>query len=359
MNRYELWLNSSKLCCNTIDKLLDKFQDEKNLWEYSIKNNNKDRIINNRTQTILERTWNADKFENLESFLKTSEIKFITYKEELFPRRLKNIKDMPYSLFYLGDIETLNKFTCVSVVGARNNSIYGENVSKLIAKELVKNNINVISGMARGIDSFSHIGTLNNNGFTCAILGSGIDIIYPYENKNLYHKIAEKGCVISEFPLGTKPLATNFPQRNRIISGLSDLVIVVEAKFRSGSLNTANHGGDQSRTVMAVVGSILSPLSFGCHEAIRNGAKPIYCMEDIFEELKMDYSNGNISNTFNDFNKEQEKIYSILSDYPLHIDELYRKSHIDIKELYGVLFELQMKNEIECIKGNYYKRKTS
>jgi DNA processing protein len=278
--------------------------------------------------------------------------KITTFNKENYPSKLKLYDDSPVVLYYYGNIDMLNTRTNVSIVGSRKNSIYGTNVTKLISKELSINGINIISGLAKGIDAYAHSTCIENDGFTCAVLGCGIDIIYPKENKILYEDMKNKGVILSEFPPGTQPYAYNFPVRNRIISQLSDLVIIVEAGIKSGSLITANLALEQGIDVMAVPGSIFSEQSKGCNKIIKDGAYPLTSIEDVFELLKTNYlHSGNNSYTLN---PSEKKIHELINDSPIHIDDIIKIANIDIKQLYEVLFELQLKNEIMCLSGNYY-----
>ena len=206
----------------------------------------------------------------------------LTPLEKRYPYRLQFIPNPPPKLWIKGNNLNLFKKPALAVVGSRKPSDYGRQAVKKIISQLVKRGFVIISGMARGIDSTAHKLTLGNKGETIAVLGSGLDIIYPPENKQLYHQIQ---LVVSEFPLGTKPKGNNFLSRNRIISGLSDGVIVIEASRRSGTLNTARHAAEQGKEVFAVPGPITSPTSEGTAWLIKNGAKLIYDIEDIIEEL--------------------------------------------------------------------------
>jgi DNA processing protein len=210
--------------------------------------------------------------------------------------------------------------------------------------------------MAKGIDYFANKSCLDNEGYTCAVLGSGLDIVYPKENLKIFNKIVRNGCVISEYLPGTPPYAYNFPLRNRIISALSDIIIVIEAGEKSGSLITANLALEQGKDVMAVPGSIFSNESKGTNKLIKDGAFPLTCVNDIFNLMGIEIKNEK-KTTISSFNSEIHKgIYSIINDSPLHINDIIRVTNIDIKQLYEVLFEMQIKNEILCLSGNYYVR---
>lgn len=211
-------------------------------------------------------------------------IEEISIENEDYPKQLKEIYDPPLKIYVLGNKKILKQFG-IAIVGARNASNYGKNVALKISKNLSEKGINIISGLALGIDTCAHFGCLNNSiGKTIAVLGGGIDEMYPKQNIELAKNILKcGGCIISEYPLGTKPEKMNFPQRNRIISGLSSGVLVVEASEKSGSLITADYALDQGREVFAVPGNIDSFRSVGTNQLIKDGAKIVTCCEDILE----------------------------------------------------------------------------
>ena len=207
-------------------------------------------------------------------------IEIITKESGVFPENLKNIHDVPRKLYCLGDVSLLKK-KAVAVVGARKCSEYGRQVALKVGETLANNDIVTVSGMAEGVDAAAHIGALNAGGWTIAVLGSGVDVCYPRCNKSLYEKILKQGLVISEYPLGTKPVPYNFPRRNRIISAISSAVTVIEAGSGSGSLITAEIAAEQGKEVMAVPGNINSTYSIGCNKLIADGASIMTVPEDI------------------------------------------------------------------------------
>ncbi|MDF2882667.1 MAG: uptake protein [Clostridiaceae bacterium] len=353
MNYYNYWIVNLPLPKRTKSKLISEYKTSENIY-YALKNGycdiiNYEEIINffkNDYEDIIKR-----KINNLiEEGVDLSIISSLNY-----PKSLLNIKNPPFGLFYKGNIDKLNDKYNVSIVGARKCSYYGRNVTELICKELSINKINIISGLARGIDSIAHESTLNNGGYTCGVLGCGIDMVYPKENKKIYDIMKSRGCIISEFMPGTGPLKDNFPIRNRIISGLSQLVIVIEADERSGSLITASFATDQNRDVMAVPGSIFSNCSRGTNRLLHDGAAVYTEIQDIFDYLKISYvMNSAIDNSKDKFTYLENKIYRVINDSPIHIDDIMKITNIDINRLYEVLFELQLKKHIICLAGNYY-----
>ena len=206
----------------------------------------------------------------------------INMNSRYYPERLKNIDDAPKELYCLGNLELLNYKNNIAMIGSRNCSSYGERVAKEFAYNLAKEDVCVVSGLAKGIDSFSHIGALNAKGKTIAVLGSGLDNIYPKENIKLVEEIINNnGLVISEYPLGTKPLKYHFPARNRIISGLSDSVLVVEARKNSGTNITVDFALEQGKDVFVIPGNIYSKTSDGTNFLITEGAIPVVSYKDI------------------------------------------------------------------------------
>lgn len=354
MNDYEIWFAAAKLSYNIKNKLINEFKNVQNIWYYSTRDE-ENNYINKNIRKSLMNAWDEKNISTIKERLKVNRINTVTITDELYPYRLKQYDDSPYMLFYKGDIKTLNNRKNVSIIGARDCTSYGENVANLICNSLCIDNINIISGMARGIDSVAHKKCMDNNGYTCAVLGSGIDVIYPKENKYLYNNIIENGCIISQFLPGTKPYAFNFPIRNRIISGLSDLIVVIEANKKSGTLITASAALEQGKDVIAVPGSVFSKQSKGTNRLIKDGAYAFTEIQDIYDLLDMHYI-AEVKENFNDMSSLEKKVYGRIKSVPVHFDDILRLTNIDIKQLYEVLFELQLKDEIMCLSGNYYVR---
>ncbi|MBX4269387.1 DNA-processing protein DprA [Clostridium estertheticum] len=355
MNDYDIWFSLVKLSPKIKLKLINDFHNTQQIWYYGVRNK-KTEYFNNTLINVLTHAWSDKEIDNVRRNLETNEIKSIQYYEDGYPQKLKNYDDAPYTLFYKGNIMPLNEGYNISVVGSRKYSNYGKDVTKIICSDLCASKVNIISGMAKGIDTFAHVSCLTNDGYTCAVLGSGLDVIYPKENYRIFNEIVQKGAVISEFLPGTPPYAYNFPQRNRIISALGDIIIVIEAGEKSGSLITANLALEQGKDVMAVPGSIFSFESKGTNKLIKDGAFPLTSSNDIFEVLGIDIKTEKNTTVRSLNSKLSEKIYSIISDSPLHINDIIRITSIDIKQLYEVLFEMQIKNEVLCLSGNYYVR---
>jgi DNA processing protein len=293
--------------------------------------------------------------------LEKKKYSLLTRDDDDYPGLLREIFDPPCVLYCAGRREVLGE-DAVAVIGARRPSAYGRAVSEKLAAELASRGVVVISGMARGIDSQAHWGALKE-GKTVAVLGSGLEDIYPPENRKLFSKIAEKGVVITEYPLDSPPLAFHFPLRNRIISGLSQAVVVVEATRRSGSLITARLALEQNREVMAVPGNITSELSQGTHWLIKAGAKLVESWEDVAEELAPSLKEKLLSQGRGKMEKmpqldaKEGRIFSALRpDSLIHIDELAENTEFSVSELLAILLSLELKGLIVQSPGKYYQR---
>lgn len=289
-------------------------------------------------------------------------VSIITSDSPLYPRLLLNIYDFPPILYVRGTLS--DQDINVAVVGSRRASTYGRFTTERLCRELAMKGVTVVSGMARGIDSAAHAGAIAGKGRTIAVLGSGIDVIYPPENRKLFEKIAENGAVITEFPFSTQPLASNFPTRNRIISGLSLGVVVVEANEKSGSLITARVALEQGRDVFAVPGSIDSPGTKGTHRLIREGAKLVENTYDILEEIapqvnlntvNAEPSAGNLIQDHAEKSEalqaDEKAILKLVGKKPVHIDTLVADSGNTVHDVLSILTSLELGGYIEQLPG--------
>jgi DNA processing protein len=303
-----------------------------------------------------------DAAEKEASAVKQRGIRIITYADLQYPINLRQVEDAPVFLYAKGSIEDTDRYA-VAMVGSREMSDYGRAIACKIAGELASCGITIISGMARGIDAMSHLSALSAGGRSIAVLGCGIERPYPYENKGLYAKLINAGCVISEFPIGTPPLKENFPKRNRLISGLSLGVIVIEAALKSGSLITANYALEQGRDVFAVPGSVTSKGSEGTNWLIKKGAKLVQKTEDIIEELSPQLK-GILKESSSKYilppqpqleiNPEEKAICNILGQEPLHIDMIARKTGFSAGKLSALLSGLEIKGVIRQAEGKRF-----
>lgn len=279
---YWIWLSILNLRSIEKIKLIEIFKNPKII--YNLKEKDLKKITD--SEEIIYKIIDKTKRYNLENILKESvknNIKIILYTNKIYSQKLSKIYDYPIVLYAKGNVDLLNS-NSISIVGCRNCSEYGKKVAEKFSYMLAKKNFTIVSGMARGIDSYAHKGALMAKGNTIAVLGSGIDYIYPKENKNLYKNILDNnGLIISEHSLDTKPIPEYFPQRNRIISGLANKILVVEATKNSGSIITASFAIEQGKNVYAVPGNITSNNSSGTNELIKDGAILVCSLEDILD----------------------------------------------------------------------------
>ncbi len=285
-------------------------------------------------------------------------ISFLSYEDDDYPEKLRNIPDAPYGLYIRGRLPEDGKKT-VAIVGARRCSEYGRAVARRLGERLAKCGVCVVSGLAAGIDSAGHRGALRGGGMTCAVLGCGVDLCYPVSNRELYYDVLEEGGLVSEYSPGTQPLPGFFPARNRIIAGLSDAVVVVEAKSRSGSLITADHALEQGREIYAVPGRMDDALSAGCNMLIRQGAGMIVSVEDFLKELSSGTFPGTCPDSFEKLllEKEEYLVYSCVDLRPKTVEELLLETKLSMPELAAVLFALMRRGFItETFKNCYIRR---
>jgi len=286
-------------------------------------------------------------------------IHWVTIFDELYPKILRQTADPPWVLYYKGDPALFKIDRQIAIVGTRTPTAYGRKIAMSIAKELSAHSFCVVSGLARGIDAYAHLGALEQgNGGTIAVLGTGIDQIYPAENKNLFTQIEQKGLIISEYPLGTPARAGMFPRRNRIIAGLSLGTLVIEAAERSGSLITADLALEESRDVFAVPGPITSQQSRGTLALIREGAKLTMSAEDVISEYgyrgTWTQQQKGIDQRSETLNHDEQKILTFLSASPVSFDEIMAFTKFDFGHLHSLLLSLLMKKRIEQLPGSLY-----
>ena len=320
--------------------------------------------VPNMDHALIDRLAHISHFDWAEAELKRAherKIEVLTYLDPKYPQKLKYIYDPPPLLYVQGDSRLLETIS-LAVVGSRRASFYGLSVTSHLVKNLTHEGLTIMSGGARGIDTQAHKTTLENKGKTIVILGCGLDITYPEENKNLFKEVVESGCLVSEFPLGCAPYKFNFPQRNRIISGLSSGVLVVEAAKRSGSLITARFALEQGKDVFAIPGSILSPHYEGTNQLIHDGAILTQNAQDILWHLGIDkkkessYTENTLSQN-NFFSEEEKKIFNVLSHEVQTADEIERVTNIDIKTIQESLTHMQLEGYVKEVAGKKFVRK--
>jgi DNA processing protein len=277
--------------------------------------------------------------------------RIFTIADSEYPQNLLNIPDPPLMLYVKGRLDLLNAQS-LAIVGSRSASAQGLRNAEAFAKSASDSGLCIVSGMAHGIDAAAHQGGLQGAGSSIAVVGTGLDKIYPAANRELAHQLAQSGAIISEFPLGTPPLAANFPRRNRIISGLSLGCLVVEASLQSGSLITARMALEQGREVFAIPGSIHSPQSRGCHALIKQGAKLVENAQDILEEL------GYRKTASTTVAAPEHPLFMHLGFDPLDAESLAQRSGLTIGELSAILLQLELDGAIASLPGGLYQRIT-
>lgn len=283
--KYWIWLASVE-GLGPVKKfaLLNKFETAKRIYNATEKEILKVDGMSDKIVQNMQKAKDAKLLEKYEKYILKNDIKIINISDDNYPAKLKNIYAPPITIFAKGDISLLNSKS-IAIVGSREPSKYGIYVAEKFSKELSKEGITIVSGLARGIDTFAHVGALSSFGKTVAVLGSGIDVVYPKENAKYYREISERGLIISEYIVGTAPESKNFPQRNRIISGLSDGVLVVEARKNSGTMITTDFALEQGKELYVIPGNITSNLSAGTNNLIKEGAKLVTDVYEILEDL--------------------------------------------------------------------------
>ncbi|MFC1516946.1 DNA-processing protein DprA [Candidatus Margulisiibacteriota bacterium] len=286
-------------------------------------------------------------------------IKPITIFADEYPEQLKHIYAPPYILYTVGKVELLKKKNWLAIVGTRQPSFYGMKMTTLFSQELVKNGWGIVSGMAKGIDAKAHETALINEGKTIAVLGCGIDVIYPYENKHLYKEIREKGLILSEMPLGTEPQAFQFPLRNRIITGLAKGTLVIEGDYKSGAMISGKTALDQDREVFALPGRATDVASNGPNWLIKQGAKPATDIQDILEEfgVKNAVKKTVKNEVIKYFSKEENIVFQeLVEEDSKNIEVLSEKTGLEFTTLLMILSGLELKGYIKQLPGKLFIR---
>jgi DNA processing protein len=293
--------------------------------------------------------------------------RLINWTDPEYPKNLLQIYDPPVLLYVRGDAEVLN-LPCISIVGTRRPTLYGTQMAQSLGRDLSARGLVIVSGMARGIDAIGHQGSMAANGRAIGVLGTGIDVCYPKENKKLYEKVLERGAIISEFPLHTHPAPENFPIRNRIVAGMPLGVIVIEGAQYSGSLITARLAMEFGREVFGVPGNVTQPVSFAPNQLIKQGAKLVTNAEDVIEELptpvraaltKAEQPEAEQRNLLvaASLNPTEKKLYDLLSsDESSHIDEIVERSGLNSSEVLATLFNLEMKGIVRQSPGKRFSK---
>jgi DNA processing protein len=283
-------------------------------------------------------------------------VRALTWEDPAYPQPLLTISDPPPVLYVRGDLRFEDAWA-VAMVGTRTASVYGREAARVLATDLARAGVTIVSGLARGIDAQAHRSALDAGGRTIAVLGSGVDIIYPWEHRKLAEEIVDRGALVAEYALGTKPEASNFPPRNRIISGLSRGVIVVEAGEQSGALITADFAAEQGRDVFAVPGGIFQRGSRGTNRLIRDGAQPVLSANDVLEVLNMTSVAEHVeAQMLLPADATEAVVFEQLSDDPAHVDEVGRASGLPIATVSSTLALMELKGLVRQVGGMKYIR---
>lgn len=345
-----------------IFSLLNQFKNFEQIFDSSIQNLLEvDGITKTLASKILKSNETAEQIiselnQELSALVKIG-ARLISYFDDEYPEILKNIYFPPIFLYIKGTFDSSDS-NAVAIVGTREPSNYGKNIAETFSRELVEQGLTTVSGLARGIDTIVHQSSIEAKGRTIAVTGSGLDIVYPSENKKLFNEIAENGVIISEYPLGTKPDAQNFPRRNRIISGLSLGTVIIETKINGGAINTANYALDQGREVFAIPGMINSKTSEGPNALIQKGtAKLVTRTDDILEELRLRNTKGDKKvrdATPVQLNLFEEKIFSALKDGEKQIDEISQLTALNTSDCLVHLLNMEFKGVVRQRPGKVF-----
>jgi len=334
--------------------LLTYFGDAQTAWEAS-SSDLQQAGLTKRIAGELVRNRNEISLDQIMDRMEEKSIRALTWEDKSYPRLLKNIDQPPPVLYVRGQVQEADEWS-VAVVGTRRvTQHYGRRVTEDIASFLAANGLTVISGMARGVDAIAHKSALRKGGRTIAVLGCGLDIVYPPEHDKLAEEIAENGALVSDYPLGTQPLSVNFPPRNRIISGLSLATVVVEAGYKSGALITAKFAVDQGRDVLAVPGNIYNPHSRGTNHLIQQGAFPVLNPKDILEALDLNLvAEQQAAQLTLPVDPVESQVYTLLGSEPVHVDEISIRTEMPVEAITAALTMMELKGLVRQVGGMQY-----
>lgn len=355
--KYWLACMAEKIGVHQVSGLLQKYKTAEAIYSLTKEKLEAEAFLSEKSIEEMLASKEEDRLKEAADEMKSKKIHLITIEDREYPKRLMTLPDKPYALFVRGSLPAEEKLT-VGIVGARGCSEYGRELAGVLGETLAASGALVISGMAKGIDSAGHFGALRAGADTYAVLGCGVDICYPPGNRLLYNKIAEHGGILSEYPLHAQPLAWHFPVRNRIISGLCDVLVIVEAKERSGSLITADMALEQGREIYAVPGRVGDRLSMGCNRLIKQGAGIILSPEDFIKDIGILKSKKSVMKKFskNSLEKQEALLYSVLDLQEKNINEIIEATGFEISECICLLAELEKKGYIRETFQNYYIR---
>ncbi len=336
-----------------LEKLLQYFGDIQTAWEARSYHLQAAGLNDNLVKRISE-IRNRVSLDELEQKLRIQGIQVLTWDDPAYPDRLRQITQSPFVLYIKGDLLAEDAWA-VAIVGTRRYSPYGRQVAENISHTLARNGITIISGLARGIDGIAHRTAIEAGGRTIAVLGSGLDILYPPEHRALAEEISKAGALISDYPLGTPPDGSNFPPRNRIISGLSKIIIVIEAGERSGALITATYAAEQGKEVFAVPGKISAPMSKGTNLLIKQGAHPLLDPQDVLDLLNMTLvAEQRVIRKALPSDPKEAVLYQAVGEEPLHVDEICSQVNLPIEEVTSTLALMELKGMVRKTFGMKY-----
>lgn len=296
----------------------------------------------------------TDSLEKAWQRLQEKNIQVLTWEDEAYPRLLKEIDQPPPLLYVYGGLDPADEWA-VAIVGTRRVTPYGRQVTAELATTLARNGVTVVSGLARGVDAIAHQAALDAGGRTLAILGCGVDVVYPPEHRRLAEKLVDRGALISDYALGTPPEASNFPPRNRIISGLSLATVVVEAGVSSGALITATFAAEQGRDVFAVPGNINAPQSKGTNRLIQDGAQPLLSPEEVLETLQLTMvAEHRAARVVLPADAIEAQLFAVLDQQPRHVDEIRAQANLPIEKVSATLALMELKGMVRQVGGMHY-----
>ncbi|MBW7884826.1 MAG: DNA-protecting protein DprA [Caldilineaceae bacterium] len=338
-----------------LSALLETCGDIESAWHASIRQLQAARLDRRTIETLLEARRTIEPEREL-ARAQAAGVHVLTWDDDDYPSALRPVEHAPPVLYLRGKLTSQDEWA-VAVVGTRRASTYGKEVAQVLARELARAGVTIVSGLALGIDTVAHRAAVEAGGRTIAVLGSGVDQIYPPQNRGLANTVTQQGALISEYALGTRPEANNFPPRNRIISGLSRGVIIVEAGERSGALITAKFAVEQGRELFAVPGSILHPGSTGCNTLIQQGATPLLSVDEVIEQLNLVRvveqrdARATVPAT-----AEEAQLLASLSSNPCHVDDLVRSSSMSSAQVMSLLAMLELKGLVRQVAAMTYVR---
>jgi DNA processing protein len=351
------WLSLSQiegLGCQTFCQLLKTFGSPSEIYRKKFKELRA--VVSEKIALEIGQGVDQTGLQDTLTWLAQANNHLVTLADADYPKALLEIADPPPLLYAKGNLALLNKLS-IAIVGSRNASVQGEKNAEAFAQGLAEHGLCIVSGLALGIDGAAHRGALKAKGDTIAVVGTGLDMVYPAQHRDLAHQIASSGLIISEFPLGTLSKPQNFPRRNRLISGLSLGCLVVEANLKSGSQITARLSAEQGREVFAIPGSIHSPLAKGCHQLIKQGAKLVDSLQDIVEELNLSKAvSAPLAAENSPPNQDQQKLLDAMAYEPISIESLVQLTGLTVSTLSSMLTLLELEGRITGLAGGQYQQ---